>query len=40
MTTKVKWTAIVLTCAKREWGEALQKGKICHNRWFDFIISI
>ncbi|CAC5396601.1 FUK [Mytilus coruscus] len=25
MTAKVKWTAIVLTCAKKEWGEAVQK---------------
>ena len=27
MTAKVNWTAIVLTCAKKEWGEAVQKGK-------------
>ncbi|XP_063440263.1 L-fucose kinase-like isoform X2 [Mytilus trossulus] len=25
MTAKVNWTAIVLTCAKKEWGEAVQK---------------
>jgi hypothetical protein len=28
MTSKVKWTAIVLTCAKKEWGTTLQKGKM------------